>query len=469
MQPNLLCISIDSLRGDYCSFLESDLDTTPFLSEIADQATVYESAITPSTWTLPVHTSIFSGLFPPEHNILTGDEVLGNQPTFAEVLRDAGYETRAFYENAWLDTADIIRGFDIESEESDSTSGPSLKRKFADGVARVSPYTEILLERSFEGVKTYKKWLGQSAAESGKDTYGENDIDSAISETDGTEQPFCWFVHLNEAHWKYDPPKPYHKRFSNRSSVSLAKNISHWQDLVYGSRTNRLNTISGKFEPPEREVETFQNLYRGGIRYCDSLIEKLISELKSAGVWDETVLIVFGDHGDSFGEDGVFGHHFTTDESVIRVPLLIRDPTGEIQPGRVTDPVSLVDIYPTVLSLAGADAPENSGVDLTDSSRDESYVYYNVREHEYYTEAPQRGVRKDDLPSPTQHVIWRSSDERLTRYPHLDEYDSNSDRDRDLLRQLKSHTEELEDVVPEGQDLDKDVQERLEDMGYLRE
>lgn len=468
MKPNVLCVSIDSLRGDYCSFLDSERETTPFLANVSKQSTIYESAITPSTWTLPVHTSIFSGLFPPEHGVITGGEVLGDQPTFAEVLRESDYQTRAFYQNAWLDTGGIIRGFETSSDD-DSSEGDSLKARFADAVGSVSPTIEKFLEQGYDGQMLYREWANEDDDWTGKERPGENDVDSALEQVEELTEPFCWFVHLNDAHWQYEPPKPHHKAFTDRSALSLTKNIVYWQERVYGSRTSRLETISGAFEPPNTEVQTFRDLYQGAIRYCDALIEKLVRGLQSAGVWDETVLIVFGDHGDSFGENDVFGHHFTTDESVIRVPLLIRDPTQQLQNGHVSDPVSLVDLYPTILDLAGVDVPDNSGIELTEGTRSEAYTYYDISDHEYYTQAPDRGVSKDDLPAPTQHVVWRSADDRLTHYPQSNEYEVRGDRREELQNRLEDHRNGLTKVATGGQNLSGDVERRLEDMGYLKE
>jgi len=112
--PNFLLLSIDSLRRDFCSFLDDSEHTMDFLERFAADSTVFERAISPSVWTLPVHTSIFTGLYPMEHTVNDEHTVLGDHPTFAELLRTEGYETRSFTHNGWFQSGEITRGFDHE-------------------------------------------------------------------------------------------------------------------------------------------------------------------------------------------------------------------------------------------------------------------------------------------------------------------------------------------------------------------
>lgn len=479
MPPNIVCVSVDSLRADFCSFLEPRERTTPFLSSLSDGATVYESAIAPSLWTLPVHTSIFTGLFPPEHGIATGSQELGDHPTLAELLSDVGYATGAFYSNGWLDTVDILRGFDTTRAPD---SGPSR-------VAEISKRIELLSSRmqsvaahvynkfyenpkddyygrTKEALGLIEEWRSRETSLTGKDAEGEHDVDEVVRVAADVEEQFFLFLHLNEAHWRYVPPNPHHRTFTDRPLSSLVKNAVYWQDRVYESRRARLETMAGDITPPEREVETFRNLYRGCIHYCDCLVRKLVEGLKSAGVWENTVFVLFGDHGESFGEWGVFGHHFSMDDSVLRVPLLVRDPTGRIPSSRVSDPVSLVDVYPTLLGIADADGLENSGVGLSATTRNEAYSYYDVSEHNYYTN--DYGVSKADIPPPIQHTVWRSESQRLTHFPLTDGYRTAGNDENELRELLREHRAGFDVLENDSTDIREDVRRRLEDVGYLQ-
>ncbi|WP_162991428.1 sulfatase [Halostella salina] len=473
-RPNIICVSVDSLRSDFCSFSENPGEnTTPFLQSLIDEATLFTNTISPSIWTLPVHTSIFSGLFPPEHGVLTGSDVLSeSHPTFAEILSESGYSTNAFYTNAWLDTADILRGFDKKNTEdvSDSeTQGFSIKHKIAHAAGLLSPKIKYFLTRSYRGQKQYREWRGHDPIDGTKGTGGEKTISAAIRETGVQNAPFCWFVHLNDAHHLYTPPNPYHRLFTNRNTAALTYNVEWWQKRLYYSRSKRLKATAGDITPPAYEVDTFKNLYRGAIRYCDSLIERLTDELKQVGEWENTILIVFGDHGDGFGEDGVYGHHFSLHESVTSVPLLIRDPTGQIPPETVPSPTSLVDIYATVLGLTGIDGPETNSVDLTEESREYAYSYYDISGHDYYTDAASYGVEQDRLPPAKQYGIWGPNGEKVISYPDRGDYVMSQDADEALRKQLDAHTQQLELIESEDRELTDSVERRLVEMGYLRE
>lgn len=478
-KPNVVCVSVDSLRADYWSLAgDARYNTTPFLATLApDSTTVYRSAISPSSWTLPVHTSVFTGLFPPEHKVLTGHERLGDHPTFAELLSDAGYTTDAFYYNGWFDTAGISRGFK-ESEESskEEASRTSVKRRIADRIGDRSPTIESLLEAGYETARQYWKstaafqhqyraWKAKKSADRRSETLDRRTLDNAQEFLDSVADPFCLFVHLNDTHYKYTPPNPFHSMYTDRSTQGLAYNVAWWQDRVYGGREKRLKAATGSIEPPKKEVETFKNLYAGGIRYADSLIEELVDTLRIQGQWSDTVFVLFGDHGDSFGEGGVYGHQYSVQDSVIRVPLLIRDPTETLESGVVDSPVSLADIYPTILSLTGVSKPETNAVDLTTDAREYAFSYYDISEHEIHQQAEAMDVDSAALPPAVQYAIWKSPGERLTWYPESDSVDTDNP---ELEREIKSQTQRLEAIETNEGTIGKDVADRLRDIGYLK-
>jgi hypothetical protein len=236
---------------------------------------------------------------------------------------------------------------------------------------------------------------------------------------------------------------------------------------VYENRTQRLKTTAGKISPPEDEIATFRNLYRGAISFCDYLIKKVVRYLKTANVWDNTVLFVFGDHGDQFGDDGVFGHNFSVHDSVIRVPLLVRDPTNTISSGVVSSPVSLLDIYPTILELVGVSAPETNAISLIGSNREDAYIHYDISEHDTYINAPDKGIQLDELPPAVQLSVWKSDEEKVVYYPEKGEYDPGGNSTNKLREKLQEHLDDINNVETEKGELSEQVTQRLEDIGYL--
>lgn len=468
-RPNILIVTLDSVRADGCS-LPGDAGpaTTPFLRSLATESTVFRQAIAPSIWTLPVHASVFTGLYPPEHGVETGVEVLGDRPTLAERLEAAGYATGACYRNPYLDAGDVLRGFEVAErvEGTDGDPGPTAR-----AVARLREAHDDDVDAIRESMAADSSlrelaaaWSNDSDTTLGPD---RRTVERALSALDATDAPFCWFVHLNDAHWRYTPPAPHHRTFTRRDPAALAFNVGYWQNYVYGSRTNRLETIAGDRTVPAREVRTFRDLYRGCIRHCDAMLRALVEGLKRAGRWEETVLVVLGDHGDAFGEGGVFGHDLSVHDSLLRVPLVVRDPSGHLAPGRVESPVSLVDLYPTLLAIAGTSGPDSDAVDLATGSRDVACTYYDISGHDYYRNAPERGIDHARLPPPEQWSLWRSETAKLIYYPGPDRFDGPAAEDGSLRERLREHAAQLDHVPPEPRALDAGVKRRLEELGYL--
>lgn len=452
---------------DYTSLSDdSEYETTPFLQSLEPESTVFQNTISPSIWTLPVHASVFTGHYPPEHGVYTGEELLSDHPTFAELLSKHGYSTNAFYRNGWLNAGDILRGFNIsKNNTSKNASTPSKTKQLADFIGSVSSKMGRRIERAYDIQKQYRSWKTVYTKNQSGSTDGRRTIEEAINSIDINATPFCWFIHLNDAHWRYDPPSPYHLAFTKRRSIKLAYNYGFWQWKIYGNPTNRLKTTVGKIAPPEQEIETFRNLYRGAIKYCDSLIRDIVSKLNQENIWDNTILIVFGDHGEAFGENGIFGHHFSLDESLIHVPLLIRDPSNKLDIKNVTTPTSLVDVYPTLLELVGITGPSTKGIDLTSERREYCYTFYDISELDYYCQSPQRGVEKERLPSPKQSAIWRSKDEKVIRFPNDDV--TIGDNNRKLLSKLTKFTEQIDTTNANKGNISAEVIQQLKQMGYL--
>ena len=132
----------------------------------------------------------------------------------------------------------------------------------------------------------------------------------------------------------------------------------------------------------------------------------------------------------------------------------------------MASPTSLVDIYPTVLSLAGVDGPATRAVDLTTDRRDYAFAYYDISDHDWYRDPPD-GVDRDRLPPPRQHAVWHSENNKVIYYPGEDKYVTIGDTDGSLAQRLDEHTAALEPVDTTIEAVDDDVSERLKDMGYL--
>src|SRR5262249_1957613 len=177
--------------------------------------------------------------------------------------------------------------------------------------------------------------------------------------------------------------------------------------------------------------------YLAALRYGDAALGAFITGLRERGLWERTALIVFGDHGEAFGQhDGNFGHTFQIYEENVHVPLIVALPGRIHEPARRAGVVSLIDIAPTLLDLVGAPAPqEYEGTSLFDSA---------PREAMFFTDYSLRlaGLRDGsfkvihELDSGRAQLFDLSSDPRETH--------DVADRDRDRVRR---YTQQLDEWI----------------------
>lgn len=184
----------------------------------------------------------------------------------------------------------------------------------------------------------------------------------------------------------------------------------------------------------------------------------MIDRLKSLGEYENTVILLFGDHGDLISEDGMFGHSYSLADELIRVPLLVHDPTGQLESGRRTDVVQLNDLYPTILELAGETPPATNSVLIINSLREAAYVHLQKSQDEL--EFP-----VEEYPPFEQYSIWKSPSSKLSYVP---ESSTRDEKDPVLLNELKTHLEAMKPVPPPGEtELTSTTRTQLENMGYL--
>lgn len=302
--PNILLISIDSLRSDHLGSYGYGRDTSPNLDALARGGARFETALAPSPWTLPSHVTLLTGRHPAAHGVNNPDRKLAESiPTLAEELHAAGYATAAFVSGPYLRTAYAYdRGFDLYDQS----------------LAAVSPGKSRTGISSPQLIDNLLRWIGQEKGEA-------------------AEKPFFAFLHLWDVHYDFAPPPPWD---------------SHFDPDYTGTRDGA--GIEGLApDLPARDLEHIVALYDGEIRFTDEELGRLFSALKARGLFENTIIIVTADHGEEFFEHGRIGHAITLFDESLRVPLIVHHPRS-IDPGMVLDgQVRLMDVAPTVLGLAG--------------------------------------------------------------------------------------------------------------------
>jgi len=359
---NILLISLDSTRQDLLScygaeFAEvPDMATSPVLDRIAEQGVLFEDAYATSSWTLPSHASLFTGVPEVVHAVdLDAHRLDDDITTLAEVLGRHGYRTAGFYSGPFLAPGfGLDRGF----ERYEACYGPALT-----GAADRLAYSDDLVARRAGKLATPDGLsLLQSKGEAERDLElaSHRDVSSdyvtnaALDEIEASvaaQEPFFVFAHYFDAHFDYIPPEPFDRRFDpdyqgpiDGQDFLSNPAISTFDTALPGGRQRVVD---------DRGLEHIRALYAGELAWTDSEIGRLIGRLDELGLGESTLVIIVADHGDEFFEHGGIGHRRTLFEEVVRVPLILRLPETLPAGRRVRGPVSLTGVFATVLDQIG--------------------------------------------------------------------------------------------------------------------
>jgi len=301
--PNLLLISLDTLRADHLGCYGYERPTSPFLDAFADRATLFTDAQTVAPYTLPSHVSLFTGLLPPSHGILDGgtDRLDATVvPYLPKLLADAGWVTAAFTGGGFV----------------------SPDYGFAAGFDRFAILDPLLNRQAAQermGTAAVYHWIERHQ-----------------------DMPWFLFLHSFATH-DYAPPEQDFALFDTRTGPP--------------SKRRGLAPFPGPdgrkdVEPTSEQLEDMVNLYDATILYADRKIGQLLDSLEQGGMLDNTFVIITSDHGEEFGEHGGMRHARSLHREMLHVPLIVRVP-GQTEAHIVRDPVSLTDLFPTLLELMG--------------------------------------------------------------------------------------------------------------------
>jgi arylsulfatase A-like enzyme len=348
--PNIYLVSVDTERADHTSAYGAAEKTTPFLEELAKNGVLFKNVVAPGPWTVPSMTSLFTGVYPSEHGIVSGDEQrrsIAGQPklpdeatTLAELLHARGYSTFGVNTNLHLAARlGFAQGFDA----------------FAGTSFQDLPFTNLV-------VYAWKDVISKSA-------------------------PFFLWTHYFDPHQPYVLHKPWFQEWNKspypdyaavfadtaldalgiRNAVPGADGLPVFAKvaLVKGAMAKVQESTRGlRLPDPKVSPEMFARAmaflraaYLSEIRADDLEIQNLCAGL---GLDKNAIIVYVVDHGEEFFEHGDFGHRAGTHlyQELLHIPMVIvlPDRTGA---GKVIDtPVSLVDVMPTLLDLIGAPIPQ---------------------------------------------------------------------------------------------------------------
>ena len=334
-RPDIVLITLDTTRPDRLGSYGNTAIETPNLDRLAGEGVRFENAFTPVPSTLPSHSSIMTGLHPARHGVHDNGiyRLDSSLTTLAEALRGAGYATGAFVAAYVLDHRfGLDQGFEHYDDEMEL---PLQERRVDETDEEADKPDQARL------------WLQRQAA-----PY-QRRADSVTARAIGwlrtqTDKPIFLWVHYFDPHMSYDAPEPW---------------TTHYDPDYDGAMDGRMATflhaaVSRDGLNPQsmsrRDLDHMIARYDGEISFMDSSIGVLFDELEALDRWDESLIVVVGDHGEGFGEHGQYWeHNGQIFDEVMRVPLIVRRPREESAGSVDSRLVSTLDVAPTVATEVG--------------------------------------------------------------------------------------------------------------------
>lgn len=307
-RPNVLLITLDTLRADHVSCYGYPRQTSPTLDRLAQEGVRFAHAYSHSEYTTPSHLTMLTGLYPRSHGVINNhipapEDLL----TLPERLQGLGYHT-----------AGAVSVYHL---------GPSVRMD--------QGFTD------FFSCEAERRKGGETA-------------DLALQWLDGPRrEPFFLWVHYFDPHAEYLPPYPYNLLYDAsppyapyRLPMEKVQLTADWAERY------------GDWPMYAEDVAEVIAQYDGAIAYTDAQVARLLARLEQQGLDDRTVVIVTADHGEGFGEHGVAFDHYGLYEEMVHVPLIVRAP-GRLPAGQVVeDLVGHVDLGPTLLDMLDQPIPK---------------------------------------------------------------------------------------------------------------
>ena len=324
-RPSIVLVVADTLRADFLGHRGLGPDVPPAIDRFASQAVDFRHAFAPAPWTKPSVASLLTGVYPTIHGVTTHDGHFssGAEPganrtgvvpsaltTIAEALRADGYRTAGFVANQWL-----ARGYGFEQGfdhyEDDIPPGQ--------------------IGAAFERAD---RWIGEHFS----------------------DRPFFVYIHAMEPHGPYDAPS----RFVDVARGAALGNSKMLSDAEYDAIPEYFHEPTWTADREARDLREWRVRYAAGVAAFDRGLGVFLERMKRVGVLEDAAVIVTADHGEELLEHGFWDHGRSLCDHQLRVPLLLKLPG--VRPRRVEDVVSLVDLHPTLLALAGlAPIPDTAG------------------------------------------------------------------------------------------------------------
>ncbi len=320
----VIVISLDTTRPDHLSACGYARPTTPHLERLAREGTRFDQARSTTSWTLPAHMSLFTGLPPGVHDVNIDFQVLDrSRRTLGEIFKDGGFRTMGIFSGPYVHGHyGFSRGFKYYER---GTQDPMLFDLTAE-----QRRTEI-------GLREHRSHTEVTSAMV---------VDRGLALLRNSNAPRnLLFLHFFDPHYDYKAPRRLARQFTDPA----------YSGPITGEGLARSGLVRPEMSAADRRQ--LLDLYDAELAWVDENIGRLLEQLEVQGRLGNALIVVTGDHGEEFLEHGRFGHRNGLSEQVLRVPLIVWGPDLGVPAGRVEQAeVSLCDVLPTLVDYAGLPA-----------------------------------------------------------------------------------------------------------------
>lgn len=446
--PSIILVMIDTLRADYLGAYGFDGRISPNLDALAGESILFEQCYSQAPWTKPAIATLFTGLDPVVHKVLTHagrygepnaqgqrqidtDALAPGARTLAELLQGSGYETVAFVGNPWIQkNHGFGQGFDVYDER--------FRGNTVTADALVGPATQ---------------WVRNRAG----------------------DKPYFLYLHLMDVHDPYDAPESDVAAVRGSPSLETDRRLT-LEQLPQGQlRKMRAMKLPWAESDAVFELREWRTRYAAGVHAVDRRLARFLGDLRAMGELDEAVLVITADHGEELFEHKDWAHGKNIFDHQLHIPLMVRMPGGDRGGRRVSQMVALADIMPTLAAIGGAEALGGlQGRDLSPLLAGEAFdddrpalfatgVKWQPHTFAARTDA-KKLIRNGESGRRQLFDVGEDPGER---------HDTSASAPKvltDMERQLDAYLEEAARHPGIGEataEIDPEVQERLRQLGYL--
>jgi len=335
--PDIILLTLDSLRADYCSCFGGKAET-PSIDSIAEEGILYTNTRSTASWTVPSISSLFTGQLPSTVGAYANSErfEIPREETLAGRLKSSGYQTFGVSANPWL------------SEEFGFDSGFDELRRVRNEVpfpAADYPPVRDWADTWRRKAREIARWISRSPMKRGANLFAHYQSEGPYANADAVNDELVKFLRLESPKFIFanymDVHEPYHDQGGSKSAIEYPLEVD-WN-------------LHSLVTPPRTDPETIREAYRESVEYLDEIVGEFLEALKKNNLFDNSLIIIASDHGQALGEHGFWGHGTFLHESLLHVPLIVKPPSSwDIQsvPKNIDTNISLKWVYDLVCRVS---------------------------------------------------------------------------------------------------------------------